>query len=241
MADVPAPLSEVASARETYADQFDQMLDLYNQLDSKLSALESESSAADNKLNELYNTLEGHLKGTKIASTASSAVAIIGTILWFTPAAPLGIALTVGGAAGGIATSATEHFVFEKDAADGFKEVINKYTITAQALQNLFQDIKDIEGKMDESLTKFLTLLATRPVPTPAGNQEKLSDPKMKAPKLDYATNGFSQIALHGLVMGTAGAKPLTTLALKGGTQLSELLGKTSIKIYGQLTDHFYR
>lgn len=123
MADIPAPLSEVASARETYADQFDQMLDLYDQLDSKLSTLESESSAADNTLNGLYNTLEGHLEGTKIASTASSAVAIIGTILWFTPAAPLGLALTVAGTAGGIATSATEHFFFEKDAADGFKEV----------------------------------------------------------------------------------------------------------------------
>lgn len=139
MVVTPAPLSEVASARETYADQFDQMLALYDQLDSKLSTLESESSAADSKLNELFNTLEGHLKGTKIASTVSSAVAIIGTILWFTPAAPLGIAMSVGGAAGGIATSATEHYVFEKSTADGFKEVVNQVYCCSASFTKPFQ------------------------------------------------------------------------------------------------------
>jgi hypothetical protein len=218
----PDTAPAIASAREKYVDQLGHMLDLYDQLGPKLSQLETESTAASRKLDEIYKTLDDHLQTTNIASTVGSAVSIVGTIMIFTPLAPVGIGLVAAGVATNLGSNAVAHYSFESDAADGFKDVVDKYTIASQALSSLLQDIENTKTKMAESLTVFLALLATQPPPDPSTiGSGGAPGPGINAPQ--HIPNGFSQVALQGAVLGAAGAKPLTALA---AAELTKALGK---------------
>ena len=227
-----ADSSAVASARESYVSYVDKLLSRYDELEAKLAQVESSSQSADNKLSDVYNTLESHLKYAKIASTFGSATSILGAILLFTPFVPLGVTVTLGGAATSVGTGLAQTYLFEKDASEEFGKVVSGYMSSFDALQKLFHDIEATKEKLSQSLEEFLAQLHAHSLPdSGAGNTPGAPSPAPKSPddpKTVHTPNQFSSVVLQGLVNTAAAGKPLTNVSLKTGAELSELLGKTT-------------
>jgi len=217
---------EVAAARETYISHLEDFIQLHEQLDEKLALVEIGYKAADNKLTETYNTLKEHLTTTKVTSTVSSAASIVGIILLFTPLAPLGVSLAIGGAVGSVGSGART-CLFEADASKSFTEVINNYNSSSQELNNLILNIEKNKELMIESLATFLALLHAFPFPNPhIGTHPSVpKSPGGHTPGLPYIPNGFSSGALTGLAVRVAG-KPLAGVSAKTTAELVALLGK---------------
>ncbi|KAI9848052.1 MAG: hypothetical protein M1837_001154 [Sclerophora amabilis] len=233
LAVASADSSAVASARETYISYVDNLFLRYDGLEPKLAQVESSSQSADKKLFDVYNTLESHLKDAKIASTVGSAASIIGAILLFTPAAPLGLALAAGGTATSFGTCIAQNFFFDRDASEEFEKVVDAYTSSSDALQKLFLDIEATKAKLSQSLEEFLAQLHAHSLPdlgageTPGGPSTAPKGPD--DPKTPHTPNQFSSRVLQGLTK--AAGKPLTDVSLKTGTELSELLGKSGARL----------
>lgn len=220
---------EIAAAREKYIGFLDDTIQLYDQLDTKLESVIKSAKAADDKLSEVYKTLEEHIKETNIASTVGSAASIIGVILLFTPAAPIGVVLTVGGTATSIGSSVAETFFFEEDASRAFTQVIHDYNIASKALEDLFKEIEKINEKLTDAMVEFLTLVHTYPFPDPSANAApKLPDaPGVGKPDPPHFPNQFSNMALKGLALKAAEAgSSAASISLKTGTGLAEVLGE---------------
>ena len=219
----------ITAAREMYINHLDQMLQLHEQLDAKLALVETESKAANDKLSEVYKTLEDHLKTTDVTSTVSSATSIVGVILLFTPVAPLGVLLTAGGAIGSIGSTVAQNFFFEPEASKAFVEVINNYNSSSKGLHDLFLNIEKTKQKLIESLTSFLTLLHADPFPDPSvgARPSGTGDPNVHSPYSHQLLNGFSKIASKRFAVLAEGAKPLVDVGVKTATELAEFLGKT--------------
>ena len=207
-----ADSSAVASARETYVSYVDKLFLRYDELEAKLAQVESSSQLADNKLSDVYNTLESHLKDAKIASTVGSATSIIGAILLFTPAAPLGVALTFGGAATSIGTGIAQSYFFEKDASEEFAKVVTGYTSSLDALQKLFHDIEATKDNLSQSLEEFLAQLHAHSLPdSGAGKPPGAPSPAPKGPddpKTPHTPNQFSSAVLQGLANTATAGNP---------------------------------
>jgi len=222
---------EVAAAREKYIEHLDEIIQLYDQLGTNLGLVEAAFKVADGKLSEIYATLDEHLKAAKIASTAGSAASIIGVILLFTPAALLGVGLTIGGAATTVGSSVAQSFFFEPEASQAFTGVINNYNSSSKVLEDLLHKIEKLKENLIDSLTSFLTLVHTYPFPNPGDDtQPKLpKSPAADNPDPPYFPNQFSNIASKGLALSAAGGKSLASVTLKGGTELDKLLGMSSL------------
>lgn len=218
---------EIATAREKYIYHFEKMLSFYDQLDTKLATFEAASQAANTKLTHVYNELDSHLTDIKIAKTTGNAVAIIGTILCFTPAAALGAGLTAIGAATSLGAEATGTFLFEHDASEEFERIMGTYNSASKAALETFQGVEHVKKDMADSLADLITLLRTWPMPhPPSGSQTHMSMPgKPDLPNLKqpqphtYLPNNFSQTALRGLSLTPSGLK-----------SLEEILGKSHLQ-----------
>ena len=224
--------SAVASARETYVRCVHELFLQYDELERRLAQVESSSQSANSKLSDVYDTLEFHLEQAKIASTAGDATSIVGEILLFTPAAALGIGLSLAGTATSVGTSIAQTFIFEKDAVEEFAKVMTGSTSSFDALQRIFHEIEVTKDKLSQSFEDFLVKLHTHSLPDlGAGSSPDVPSPAPKGPdnpKTPHTPNQFSLVLLQGLVNTAAAGKPLTDVSIKTGTELSGLLRKTA-------------
>lgn len=216
--------TEVEAARERYIDDLDKIVQLYDRVNTKLSALETAFTSADCKLAEVYGTLEERLTKAKVASTASSATSILGVALLFTPFAPLGVGLTVAGAAGSVTTSLVQTLVFEGGASQAFADAINGYTSSSLALQDHLDNIELTKLALADSLVKFLAALENPGVSPSIPKGAKGG--RLNVPKPGPGPNKFSTTVIEGLVNGAAAAKPWMNVGAKTATNFGELLGK---------------
>ncbi|KAF5311586.1 hypothetical protein D9611_009485 [Ephemerocybe angulata] len=223
--------SEVEAAREKYIDDLDKTLQHYEQVDSKLSALQAALTSADGKLNEAHQRLDKRLTQAKAASTASSAASIVGVILLFSPLAPLGagltavsVGLTAVGAAASVATSLIQTLVFEGDASKAFVEILNEYNSSSQALQDQLNEIEKAKFALTESLAQFMATLEKPGVYPSIPEGPKGGQPDV--PKPDPGSNHFSTTALKGLANAAAGGKPFMNVGPKTTALVTEALTK---------------
>ncbi|KAF9770642.1 hypothetical protein IL306_011769 [Fusarium sp. DS 682] len=119
---------EIAAAREKYIYHFEATLSIYDQLDAKLATYETASQAAENKLTSVHDTLDTHLTNIKIAKTTGNAVAIVGGILCFTPAAFIGAGLVAAGTGTSVGAGALGDVLFEHTASEEFGSIMKIYT-----------------------------------------------------------------------------------------------------------------
>jgi hypothetical protein len=206
---------EIAAAREKYINHFETMLSFYDQLDAKLTTYETASQAADSKLTSVYNTLDTHLTNIKIAKTTGDAVAIIGGILCFTPAAIVGAGLIAAGTATSVGAGALGDFLFEHNASEEFGSIMGTYNSASKAVVDTFDDVEKTKKDMADSLAELIKLLRIWPMPqSPPGSQTRMNVPgKPSLPDLNQTQpqgpNGFSQAALRGLSLSPSGLKSL--------------------------------
>lgn len=206
---------EIAAAREKYINHFESMLSFYDQLDAKLATCETASQAADTKLTNVYNTLDTHLTNIKIAKTTGDAVAIIGGILCFTPAALIGAGLVAAGTATSVGAGALGDFLFEHNASEEFGSIMGAYNSASKGVVDTFDGVEKTKKDMADSLAELIKLLRTWPMPqAPPGSQTQMNVPgKPKLPDVKQTQpqgpNGFSQAALRGLSLSPSGLKSL--------------------------------
>lgn len=232
---------EIAAAREKYIGFLHDTIQLYDQLDTKLAAVDKAAKAADDKLSEVYRVLENHIKETSVASTAGSVASIIGVILLFTPAAPIGAGLAIGGTAATVGSSIAQSFFYEADASKAFTEVIHGYNTSSKALEELLKDIEKTSENLSDALVEFLILVHTYPFPDPlAIATPKLPHPPgVDKPDPPHFPNQFSNIASKGLALKAAEAgSSATSVVLKTGTGVAEVLGELCLPT---LTTDFLR
>lgn len=208
---------EIAAAREKYINHFEKMLSFYGQLDTQLATFETASQAANTKLTSVYDKLDSHLKDIKIAKTVGDGVAIIGTILCFTPAAAIGAGLLAVGTATSVGADAMGTYLFEPDASKEFGETMETYNSASKAVGDTFKNIETTKEDMADSLAELITMLRTWPMPrSPPGGQTQMSvpgKPDLDLPRFQqrqpHAPNIFSEVAFRGLSLGPAGWKSL--------------------------------
>ncbi|KAK2002477.1 hypothetical protein LX36DRAFT_729506 [Colletotrichum falcatum] len=213
---------EIAAAREKYIGLLNDTIQLSDQLGMKMDSVNKTAKAAEEKLSEVYRNLEDHIQNTNIASTVGSAASILGVILLFTPAALIGVGLTVGGTGTSVGSSIAKTFFYEADASKAFTEVINDYNTSSKALEDLLKDI---------------VLVHTYPFPDPSARAvPKMPDPPgaagIDSSDPSYVPNQFSNIASKGLALKAAEtASSGARVGLKISAELAELLSKNGGKV----------
>ncbi|ORX63585.1 hypothetical protein K493DRAFT_365211 [Basidiobolus meristosporus CBS 931.73] len=223
---------EISAAREKYINHFEIMLSHCDQLDAKLATFETASEAAGDRLTSVYDTLETHLNNIKVAKTTGSAVAILGTILCFTPAALLGAGLVTAGTCTSVGADALGGFLFEHDASEEFGSIMRTYNSASKDLADTFEGIEKTKEDMADSLAELIKLL--RDLPLPSGDSQMHVPRNPGMPDLEPAQlqgpNIFSQAALRGLSLTPGGLKFLEEIFAKGGgkavTKVVPFLGK---------------
>ncbi|KAF5989663.1 putative FG-GAP repeat protein [Fusarium bulbicola] len=239
----PVNPPEVDSAREAYISHLEDFLQLHEESKLKFGQLEASSRVATSRLEEIYNKLDDHLTKGKVASTAGNVTSAIGTVLLFTPAAILGMALIGAGVVTSVGTAAAESLIFEADATKAFTQVMNNYGIASRDLEDLYKRIEKAKEDLIESLKLFLAILEahnpSRPgtsIPGP-GIPTLPSGPPGSLPPTDtnFVPNQFTSVAIQTLFNSAAAAQSLPagsktiaglfeTIAKGSGKQVTKFL-----------------
>jgi hypothetical protein len=221
-------MSTTVSAREAYIDNLDNVLQLHDQLNAKLSSVETSSDSADKLISDARESLAKKLTGTNVASTVGSISSIVGGILVFTPFTLAGAALLVAGTATSAGSSVAKSFFFEKDAGTAFAQALNNYTASSNDMRNQFQKIEDGQKQLLISLAQFMTALH-REVPSPSPGPGK-GPANPNAPTAG-GPSPLSLAALQGVISGSSAAKPWLGAGTKTAAQLADWLGRSHFSV----------
>lgn len=215
---------EINAAREVYIRHLGEMLQLYEELDTKLSQVEAASQAANTKLTEVHKTLEDHIRQSNVTGTTGSITSIVGGVMLLF-CTPVGMAILAAGVVTAVGAPLVQGFLFDKEASNAVTKILENYRASSHDLHEHFDKIEKMKEAAIGSLLAFLALLHTHPFPDPPvrARPNVPGEPNFPAPDHPYHPNGFSNLALNGITGNIA------------GKEFVQVGGKFAVKVLGKI------